>query len=153
MALLSLMLMLMLASLVRTRLKVALVTCLLDGVLSVRQRNDTNRKTDRQTDRQTNRQTDGDLVFLFKCIKGICDIDVFSYVSLRSCSRPLRDIDHLTLQVPFSRTEAFRNSYFIRVTRLWNNLPLRIRELEALSLFRSKLIKYYSQKFQDNVDI
>ena len=94
-----------------------------------------------------------DLVFLLKCIKSIGDVDVFSYVSFRSCGRPLRNIDHLTLQVPFSRTEAFKNSYFIRVTRLWNNLSLRIRELETLSLFRCNLIKYYYQKFEDNLDI
>ena len=94
-----------------------------------------------------------DLVFLFKCIKGTCDVDVFSYVSFRSSSRPLRNIDHLTLQVPFSRTKSFKNSYFICVIRLWNNLPLRIRELETLSLFRNNLIKYYYQKFEDHLDI
>ena len=46
-----------------------------------------------------------------------------------------------------------KNSYFIRVSRLWNNLPLRIRELETLSLFCSNLIEYYYQMFEDNLDI
>ena len=40
-----------------------------------------------------------------------------------------------------------------KYSRLWNNLPLRIRELETLSLFRSSLIKYHYQKFENNLDI
>ena len=33
--------------------------------------------------------------------KNIRDLDIFVYVSLRSCDKPLRNIDYLTVDVPF----------------------------------------------------
>ena len=30
----------------------------------------------------------------------------------RSCDKPLRNIDYLTIDVPFSRTETLKNSFF-----------------------------------------
>ena len=49
--------------------------------------------------------------------KNIHDLDIFSDVSFRSCDKPLRNIDYLTLDVPFSRTETFKNYFFTRVCR------------------------------------
>ena len=59
-----------------------------------------------------------DLIFFYKCFKGICKLDISQYVSFRVYTRNLRSTDNLTLNVPFSRTEAFKNSYFIRICRL-----------------------------------
>ena len=69
-----------------------------------------------------------DLVFFFKCLKNICKLNILDYVSFRSCTKPLRDVDHLTLDVPFSRTDVFKNSFFVRICHLGNDLPLGIRE-------------------------
>lgn len=46
-----------------------------------------------------------DLVFFFKCFKNISKLNILDYVSFRSCTKPLRNVDHLTLDVPFSRTD------------------------------------------------
>ena len=54
------------------------------------------------------------------------NLDILAFVSFRSCNKPLRNVDYLTLDVPFSRTETFNNSFFIRVCRSWNELPLNI---------------------------
>ena len=50
--------------------------------------------------------------------------------------KPLRNVDHLTLDVPFCR--------------LWNNLPLSIRESNTLSIFRKNLMALYYDKFNVN---
>ena len=71
-------------------------------------------------------------------------------MSLRSCNKPLKNIDYLTLDVHFSRTETFKNSFFIRVCRSWNELPLNIRESNTLSVFRKKLFAYFYDKFSAN---
>ena len=42
------------------------------------------------------------------------NLDILDFVSFRSCNKPLRNVDYLTLDVPFSRTESFKNSFFIR---------------------------------------
>ena len=91
-----------------------------------------------------------DLVFFFKCFKNMYNLDILDFVSFRTCKKPLRKIDYLTLNVPFSRTESFKNSYFIRVCRSWNELPLNIRESNTLSVFRKKLFAYFYDKFSAN---
>ena len=88
-----------------------------------------------------------DLIFSYKCFKGICELDISQYVSFRIYTRNLRGIDNLTLSVPFSRTEAFKNSYFIRICRLWNGLPWHVRESDKLAVFRRKLYLLYDGKY------
>ena len=83
------------------------------------------------------------LVFFFKCLKNVCKLNILDYVSFRSCTKPLRNVDHLTLDVPFSRTDVFKNSFFVRICHLWNDLPLGIRESNTLSIFRKNLIAFY----------
>ena len=78
------------------------------------------------------------------------NLDILDFVSFRTCNKPLRKIDYQTLNVPFSRTESFMNSYFIRVCRSCNELPLNIRESNTLSVFREKLFSYFYNKFSAN---
>ena len=46
-----------------------------------------------------------------------------------------------------SRTNVFKNSFFVRICRLWNELPLSIRESNTLSIFRKNLMAFYHDKF------
>ena len=91
-----------------------------------------------------------DLVYLFKCFKNIYKLNIFDYVSCRSCIKPLRNVDHLTLDVPFSRTDVFKNSFFVRICRLWNKLPLSIRESNTVSIFRKNLMAFYHDDFKED---
>ena len=64
-------------------------------------------------------------------------LDIFDYVSFCSCIKLLRNVDHLTLDVPFSRTDVFKNSSFVRICYLWNELPLSIKsQIPCRSLVR-----------------
>lgn len=54
-----------------------------------------------------------DRVFFFKCYMDMCNLNIMEYVSFRTCIKPLRNVDHLSLDVPFSWTETFKNSFFI----------------------------------------
>lgn len=56
----------------------------------------------------------------------------------RSCDKPLRNIDYLTIDVPFSRTETLKNSFYLSALgNLTNTLPL----------FRKKLFINFYDKF------
>ena len=92
-----------------------------------------------------------DVVYFFKCFKNIYKLNIFDYVLFRSCIKPLRNVDNLTLDVPFSRTDVFKNSFFVRICRLWNELLLSIRELNTLSVVCENLMAFYHDKF--NVDV
>ena len=73
--------------------------------------------------------------------------NIFDYVSFRSFTKPLRNVDHL---IPFSRTDVFKNSCFVRICRLWNEFPLSIRKSNTLSIFRKNLMPSYYNKFNVN---
>ena len=64
--------------------------------------------------------------------ESVCKLNIFDYVSFRSCNKPLRNIDQLTLDNPFSRTDVFKHLFLVRICRLWNELPLSIRESNTL---------------------
>ena len=84
-----------------------------------------------------------DLVFFFKCLKNPYKLNIFNYISFRSRTKPLRNVDFLTIDVPFSRTNVFKNSFFVRLCRGWDDLPLNIIESNTLSIFRENLIAFY----------
>ena len=43
----------------------------------------------------------------FNCYMKMCHLNFMNSVSFRTCIKPQRNVDRLTLDVPFSRTEAF----------------------------------------------
>ena len=47
----------------------------------------------------------------------------------------------------FSRIDVVKNSFFVRVCRLLNELPLIIRESNTLSIFLKNLMAIYYDKF------
>ena len=60
----------------------------------------------------------------FKCYMKMCNLNIMDYVSFRTCVKPLRKVDHLTLDVPFSTTET--HYLIIRICRLWNDLQITV---------------------------
>ena len=60
-----------------------------------------------------------DLPFFFKCLKNLCSINILSNVSFRFRDKRPRTVDYLTQNVPFSRTEDFKNTCFVRICYLW----------------------------------
>ena len=91
-----------------------------------------------------------DLVFFFKCLKNMYKLHISDYVSFCSCTKPLRNVDHLMLNVPFRRTDVFKNYLFVRICCLWNELPLTMRESNTLSIFRKNLMAFSCDKFNVN---
>ena len=67
----------------------------------------------------------------------------------RSCYKPLRNIDYLTIDVPFSRTETLKNSFFLLgfVAHGTNYLSALGNLTNTLPLFRKKLFINFYNKF------
>ena len=45
------------------------------------------------------------------------------------------------------RTNAFKFSFFNRIVKLWNGLPVAIRTIERVSLLSKKVNQFYISKF------
>ena len=70
-------------------------------------------------------------------------LTILENASFRSWIKLLRNTDHLTLDVPFSKTDVFKNSFCVQICRLWNELLLSIRESNTLSIFCKNLMAFY----------
>ena len=87
-----------------------------------------------------------DLVFLFKVIQGMIPVCLPEYLSWFNGVSRLRTthLDRSSLVcslIPSSRSNSkfLERSFFYRTHSFWNSLPLEIRELGSLSLFKSRL--------------
>jgi hypothetical protein len=47
----------------------------------------------------------------------------------------------------------FRNSYFNRIVFLWHNLPSDIKSSSSISILKSKLYLYYTNKLNNTFDV
>ena len=64
-----------------------------------------------------------DLFILYKCIYGIIDINLDSFAQFCS-GRSRRGSSGLFLNNKTTKISLFRDSFFIRITNLWNALPI-----------------------------
>ena len=62
-----------------------------------------------------------DLVFFYKALYGISDLNVHDYVSFVSHNRTRLSLNpNLVLKTPFCKTTTYQASYFNRILKLWN---------------------------------
>ena len=89
------------------------------------------------------------LLFVFKALNGLAPPYLAELLHLHAPSRSLRSADQLLLEVPRSKRKLRGDRAFsVAAPRLWNSLPLHIREAPSLPVFKSKLKTYfYSRAF------
>ena len=53
-----------------------------------------------------------------------------------------RHNDKLTLKMRYARTYVFKYSFFNRVVKTWNSLPLSIREATSVNIYKALVRKF-----------
>ena len=66
----------------------------------------------------------------------------FEFLS-NSHNRSLRSNENLVLKIPFHSSSFFANSFSVKAARLWNSLPVNIRQAQSLNRFKSLLKAHY----------
>ena len=89
-----------------------------------------------------------DLLFFFY---GLIHVDFSSEFVFINSSHDFRSANDLLLSAQPVRTKCFKSSYFNRIVRLWNFLPLLTRQCTSLNAFKHKVTLFYIDKFV-NVD-
>ena len=79
---------------------------------------------------------------IFKGLQGTGIQAFTSYAEEISHNYKTRN-NNATLRLPLLRTEAARKSFFYQGPRCYNDLPMKIRSLNSIVLFRSSLKEYY----------
>ena len=93
-----------------------------------------------------------DLVFFFKAINGIYNIDITEFVQPKVITRSTRHSCSLDYQPLKCRTSLFQRSYFNRTVELWNSLSLSIRTLPDVNASKAALVKYYKKALIETFD-
>lgn len=89
-----------------------------------------------------------DLIFFFKCLYGISDLNVHDYVSFVSHDRTRLSLNPtLMLNTPSCKTSTYQASYFNRIVKLWNSVckvaPPKL--FSSVAVFKSFLFRHYSE--------
>ena len=99
-----------------------------------------------------------DLVLMFKIIHGFIPVTLPTYLTWFNGTSRLRKthMDRLSLVCSLipstSSSRPLEKPFFYRTHSLWNSLPIEIREITALSMFRSKLEKHLWESAMHNGD-
>ena len=88
-----------------------------------------------------------DILFLFKCAHGLIKSDILpEQIDSLTTTFNLRSTNNsiITYNIPKVRTLCHQNSYFVRVSRVWNTLPDELRKPDMSFLtFKACLYNYY----------
>ena len=82
------------------------------------------------------------LFLVYKALNGMAPLYFTELVSYRTCSRTLRSTatDQKLLAVPKSRFKTYGDKAFsVAAPKLWNELPLDLRSLDTINLFKKHL--------------
>ena len=87
-----------------------------------------------------------DLLFLYKGVNGLLNFPLSNFIRF-STGRTRSAASSLNLR-HFLRfhTSLFRDSYFITIVYLWNDLPLSIRQTPSIKLCKTRLYEHYLKK-------
>ena len=89
-----------------------------------------------------------DLIFYFtECRAGQYTLPIADYVKPKGTHLTRHSSDQGVL-IPKCRTKPFPFSYFKRIAKLWNTLPVSTRILTSLNQFKSHLLQRYSAAFR-----
>ena len=98
-----------------------------------------------------------DLIFFFKCVNGIIDVNNETSPKPAQSNKTTRSTDAscFLYETKLYHTSTYQKSFVCRTIRTWNTLPKPIRSnTNSLSPFRRLLFKYYTTALNNyyNVD-
>ena len=91
-----------------------------------------------------------DLFVYFKCHTGHYTLPIADYVKPKGTRLTRHSSDVL---IPKSRTKLFQFSYFNRIVKLWNTLPVSTRTHSSPNQFKSQVLQRYSAAFRTYYDV
>uniref|UniRef100_A0A3B3HMF5 Reverse transcriptase domain-containing protein n=1 Tax=Oryzias latipes TaxID=8090 RepID=A0A3B3HMF5_ORYLA len=84
------------------------------------------------------------LLLVFKSLHGLAPLYLSELLTPYSPARCLRSADQMLLEVPRSRRKLRGDRAFaVAAPKLWNTLPLAIREAPSLSIFKTRLKTHF----------
>ena len=89
------------------------------------------------------------LVLVFKAIKKVAPDNVNALFNLYCPTRNLRSADQHLLEIPRAKTEFFKKSFTVRGAKDFNNLPVHLRKIDAVDVFKRDCYNFLFTKYVD----
>ena len=83
----------------------------------------------------------------YKTINRLNGLDPSAFFTFANDFRPLRANHRFKLKLASATLNSFKNSFFVRITDKWNNLPKEIAEEENLTNFKNRLKRHLFRFF------
>ena len=84
------------------------------------------------------------LLIVYKALHGLAPHYIRELLNEYQPTRQLRSSSHIMLQRPKTRTVRYGDRAFSAYApKIWNNLPLHVRESDSISCFKSRLKTHY----------
>ena len=92
-----------------------------------------------------------DMVYIYKCLVYKSDENIS--IKRRGRVTRMNDITNgILLEIPRSRTVAYKNSFYVRAPSVWNTLPKDLRDTtRSVSSFKTNLCQFYNKLLDDIV--
>ena len=86
------------------------------------------------------------LLFLYKALNGLCNININSYIDFYSDADhySFRKCDDLFLKKKYARTNQLKYSFFHRTVDSWNIVPYDTRKAINVNIFKRRVKKFLS---------
>jgi len=95
----------------------------------------------------------GDLLFFYKCMYSMYDVDFSRYmIPVTQNSRLRSGSAGLLFKIRKCKTVTYHHSYFQRIVNLWNVLPQYLRDCADFNQFRKGLKDFYHTKLVNEFD-
>ena len=91
------------------------------------------------------RRERGDAIQVFKILQGLDHVDYKTWFEF-ACEvnvRSTRSVAEAKLVIPMAHSEARRNSFAFRACRVWNQLPIAIRQNISTHFFKKDYDTFY----------
>ena len=84
------------------------------------------------------------LLFLYKALNGLCNINIDSYIDFYSDADhySFRKYDDLSLKKKYGRTNPLKYSFFPQIVDSWNLLPYDTRKAVNVNIFKWGVKKF-----------
>ena len=80
------------------------------------------------------------LLYVYKALNGLAPMYIFNCLKLYVPKRNLRSsCDRLRLDYPITRNKAGDRTFTVYASKLWNNLPMTLRNCTSVNAFKKAL--------------
>ena len=92
-----------------------------------------------------------DLAFFFECQHGLYDLDISNIAKKQTVRYNIRSCNINNFNEIRCNTEFFKHLHCPRVIRAWNLLPVDVKAIAEIGLFKRKLRKYFLEPLNDYI--